>query len=417
MNYLILPLLLISLFMAWRYSKIEIDPDWSLFNMANFTGSIYGRDFVDVKTPAIHVWFWLIGKLVGKSVPKVLFVHHFILGIMGIPYYLMTGNFWAAMAYTVLINSGWILCFHGNVGQQPAVLILYALIIPDPWIACMLFVLAVLFEPKMLLSFAAVIVFKEWYLQAAVISAGLIIILLMFRYIRKEWFDWIWESSVSLPRQLQVARQDGKVLHKWMPWFTAQGVLYIVPWLGASVIAKPDWQFWLPALLYFLFICYGRVIRPNHLIPLIPWIVLGMTTSSITYSTTLIVILLITDLAASGFYMGDIWYRFYMGLHAPNIEAKEMGEWLKDKPGTLWVNGYHTAIHIWAQKPVMYSMTEQAEINTITDRRDAMVRKWKANPPDWVVDMPQRGIPFNGVGYKALAQSGSGTRLLQKVQR
>lgn len=411
--YLILPLLLISVYTAWRYSKIEIDPDWALFNMANFTGSIYGRDFVDVKTPAIHVWFWLIGKVVGKSVPGVLFVHHLLMGLSSIPYYLMTGNFWAALAFAVLINSGFLLTFHGNVGQIPAVLMLYALTVQEPWTGAALFILAVLFEPKMILSFVAVLVMKEWYLPTAVMASAGVILLLILRYFRKEWFDWIWESSVLLPKQLQAARQRGLYLHKWMPWFTAGVMVYIVPWLGVSVTARPDWLFWLPALLYFALACYGKVIRPNHLIPLIPWIVIGISSST----PTLILILLFTDLAASGFYMGDIWYRFYQGLHASNIEAKEMGEWLKDKPGTLWVNHYHTAIHIWSGKPVMYGMTEQAEIREFTDRRGQMKEKFRQNPPDWVVDSGLRGIPFNGVGYKAIAQTGSGTVLYQKVRR
>lgn len=411
MPLLILPLLLVSLYYAWRYSKIEIDPDWALFNMANFTGSLYGRDFCDVKTPAIHFYYWVIGKIVGKSVPKVLFTHHFIMGAMSIPFYLITGDFWASLALVVLINSGWILAMHGNVGQQPAILMLFALIVPNPWAGAALFILAVLFEPKMVLSFIAVMVIKQWYIPTAVISTVLIVVMLLFRYFRKDWWDWIWESSVSLPKQLQAARQGGAYLHKWMPWFTASGLIYVLPWLGLSVTAKPDYLYWLPAVLYILFIAYGRVIRPNHLIPLIPWIVLsGITPMHLA-------ILMLADFLSSGMYLGDIWMRFYNGLYAANIEAKELGEWLKNKAGSLYVNHYHTGIYIWAQKPVNYYMTEQAEIREFTDRRAEMLKRWKENPADWVIFSPKAGINFNGAGYKLVARNDTGTALFQKVKR
>jgi hypothetical protein len=411
MPYMILPLLLISIFMAWRYSKIEIDPDWALFNMAAFTGSWYGRDFVDVKTPAIHIYYWLIAKMVGKSVPRVLFTHHFLMGICGIPYYLMTGNFWGALAFCVLINTGWLLTFHGNVGQQPATLILFALIIPNPWIACGLFVAAILFEPKLLLSFIAVVIFKGWYLPTAVMSIMGVVAILLIRWWKPQIWKWIWESSVLLPKKLQEKRKEGMYLHKWMPWFTAGGLVYLLPWLGAAIYSNQSWQFWVAPLLYVVFICYGRVIRPNHLIPLIPWVVLA------GIPPTLIGLLILTDWISSGMYFGDIWQRFYLGLMVANIEAKELGEWLRDKPGDLWVNHYHTAIYIWAQKPVLYSMTEQAEIREFTDRRREMLRRWKNNPATWVIDSPQHGLNFNGAGYALVAKNNTGTMLYQKVKQ
>ena len=288
---------------------------------------------------------------------------------------------------------------------------LLALVVQDAWIGTALFILAILFEPKMILSFIAVMVLKAWYIPTAVMALLGIIAALLFRYFRREWWNWIWESSVKLPKQLQEQRAKGLYLRNWMPWFTASGLIYILPWVGFAVVAKPDYLYWLPAVLYVLFTAYGRVIRPNHLIPLIPWIVLS------GISPTILAVLMIADFLASGMYLGDIWQRFYLGLHAANIEAKELGEWLKNKAGVLWVNYYHTAIYIWAQKPITYGMTSQAEIIEYADRRTDMIKRWKENPPDWVVDNPKRVLPFNGAGYKLIGSNNTGTALYQKVKR
>jgi len=120
-------LLLVDLFYAWRYAGITIDPDFAMFNFASFTGSWYGRDFVDCKSPAIHIWYWILAKIVGVDIIRIRILHTFLIGLPGVIFYILTGNFWCALAFIVIVNSGWLYAFHGNVGQQAAGYILLAL--------------------------------------------------------------------------------------------------------------------------------------------------------------------------------------------------------------------------------------------------------------------------------------------------
>jgi len=114
----------------------------------------------------------------------------------------------------------------------------------------------------------------------------------------------------------------------------------------------------------------------------------------------------IVEWVSSGFYLGDIWLRFYDGLKDMNDLAKAVGEWLKDKDGTLWVQDIHTGIYIYARKPVLFGMAEQIEIReTAKERRANMRLEWKDNPPDWVVSGGRWAIRFNGNGYKQVGKN------------
>lgn len=395
----ILPLLLISAYHAWRYAQTDIDPDWSLFNMAAFTGSWYGRDFIDCKTPGVHLWYWGLAKLVGADIARVRFLHHLLLGLVSVPIYLLTGSFWDALIYAVLINAGWLWTFHGNVGQVPAALVTLALILPhQPWVAAPLVALAVAFEPKLLLPFVALVYLYNWWATSAVLVALALLLVYYLYSQQRQWWDWIWELSIEIPRRMTRRRVADK-LYIWMPWFAAQGYLYVLPILGLAVYLKPDWRYWLPAVLYLGFIYLGMVVRPNHLIPLIPWIV------AVGWTPALALAVLGLDFLSSGLYLGNLWFRFYYGLWDDNVAARKVGAWLRDKPGRLWVNGYHTGVYIHARKPVPFGMTEQAEMNTIcVERRTAMVAAFKQDPPEWVVQGTNPGLNFKQAGYARVAE-------------
>src|SRR5512147_2577943 len=135
MTPLFILLLLVCAWYAWRYSRAELDPDMTAFTLQAFTGARYGKDFADCKTPGIHWWFLLITKVVGKSVPRVKFANTFLVSLPSLAILYYTGNFWAGLAFIILVNSGWLIGFHGNVGQVPAGLFAMALIIPNPWIS------------------------------------------------------------------------------------------------------------------------------------------------------------------------------------------------------------------------------------------------------------------------------------------
>ena len=370
----------INIFMAWRLSKTEADPDFAMFSLSGFTDSWYGRDFADCKTPMIHLWYHLLCKVFDakqRDVQHVKFLHHYLMGFAGMVYYLITRDFIGALAFTVLINSGWLWTFTGNVGQIPAALMLLAMAITNPWIACSLFVLAVLFEPKMLFSFVAVAIFKGWYepavywlLFGGTLACGLYIY-------KRQWFEWLWEAVYTIPKRMNSHRGG---LYDWAPWFTSKALLAFMPWVALAAIAKPDWKYWLPAVTYIVFAGLGYVIRPHHLIPLIPWVVLA------GIDPLLVIVLVAVDFVSSGFYFGDNWMRFYGTWIGDIREAIAAGLWLKNRPGTLWVNGMHTQVYTYSGKPVQYGLAEQIEIAQVAEeRREKMLEAFHANPPYWVV--------------------------------
>lgn len=386
-------LIVIAAFVAWRYSKTEADPDIAMFTLAGFTGAWYGRDFVDCKSPLVHLWFYGITKMVGTDMARVKFAHHLLVGASSVIYYLISGDYWGALAFTTLINSGWLFAFTGNVGQVPAALFLIALAVQQPWIGCSLLVIAVLYEPKLLFSMAAMVIWRGWYEPAfAWIGVGLLLAVFLFYY-KRQWFDWLIEANVIIPYRMNKVRPG---LYEWSPWFTSHAMLYILPWVIAAVYANNNIWYWLPAVIYAVFISLGRVIRPHHLLPIVPWI------AASGISPAWVLGLVCVDFLSSGFYMGDIWTRFYRFFIDPARECKEVGELLANKSGMVWVSGMHTEVYTYAQKFPPYGLVEQIEINSVaTERRRMMIEQFRHNPPDWVVETPNpNGVNFDGYGFE-----------------
>jgi hypothetical protein len=194
-----------------------------------------------------------------------------------------------------------------------------------------------------------------------------------------------------------------KLLYGWVPWFTAETMLYILPWLFVAVWFKPDWVYWLPAFLYLIMVGYSKAMRQNHMLPLAAWIAMaGMPWIAVAA-------LVSWEFISAGFYIGDIWKRHYGALWRDNIDAREMGEFLRQQEGSLWVNDYHTGVYIYARKPCKWHMTEQAEMNTIlTDRRMKFMQAWKEHQPDLIIQGKKCGARFDPAGYKVIAKHKSG---------
>jgi hypothetical protein len=404
--WLLLPLFVLNLYYAWRYAKIDIDPDFALFNMAGQTGAWYGRDFVDCKSPLVHIWFWLLSRIC-KSVYWVRFLHFTLTGIPGMIYYGLTGNLWGALAFIVLVHSGFLLTFHGNVGDIPAGLILLALTIGNPWIAFGLFVLAVIYEPKLIVALIAWGASGGFWWQSMAYLGGGLILLGLIWYFKHDWFEWLIEANLTIPKRMsenrKMAKKMGDKVFSWMPSFTANVFLYVGTWIAFSIIAKPNLLYWLPALLYLLLMFAGRVIRPNHLIPLIPWV------AASGLNPAPVIALVGVDTVSAGFYLGNIWMRFYTGLKDVIKDSRVIGNWIKDKSGDLWVNSMHSEIYIWSGKPPIYGMTEQVEIASVaSERRKQMKNRYHKNPPEWVVtDTMSKTTPitFDPGGYHLVAKS------------
>lgn len=378
-------ILLLVLWYAWRYSKTEVDPDWAVFNLGGFTGALYGRDFLDCKSPVIHIWYWLLSKVCRKSIPRMRFVHHVVMGLPGV----IVGG-WAGLAFAVLVNSGWLLAFHGNVGQIPAGLVFLALSWNDPAVSTILYFLAVFSEPKMLIV-ALIPLAYGWNIEFAVALGFTLWGLFLLRLVYPEVWKILVESNITITQRMQQYRRN------MLPYdFTitaSQGLLYLLPWLILGISNKSDLIYWLPIACIALLYIAGIAVRSNHYLVFIPWIALALPPIGV-------IALIITDLSSAFGYVHNIWRRFYPGLEGLNIDARKIGELLKGRPGKLWVNALHNAIYIYAEKPPFGGLCEIIEIRENTpERREKWKSAWKEGPPEWVVDGYSPGWKFTPTGY------------------
>lgn len=415
--WLLLILLALTTFISWRLSRTEADPDWAMFNLAAFTGSWYGRDWADCKTPVIHTWYWLISRITGPNIARVKFVNHFLIGAAGAAFYALTGEFIPALIYTIMVNSGWMWAFHGNVSQIPAALLFMAMATTYPAGIALLVILAVLTDPKLLPTGVAFLIIQAVPAQdilTAGITTGMVCMaaITMVMIAGKKFIPmqkiigWIWEGSVTIP--LRMSKNRGG-LYPWMPWWTAKAVLYIGPWLALAVWSKPDLVYWIPAILYLAVISSGQVIRQNHLLPLIPWI------AGAGIPPEFAIGLAGLDYFSAGFYFGDLWLRFYRGFGESIQAAAAVGKYLKDVPGKLWVNGMHTEVYIYARRPIPYGLAEQIEIREVAhERRKLMQQRWKKEPAEIVVETESANVKFSPKGYTMMANNGP-TRVWRKT--
>jgi len=113
---------------------------------------------------------------------------------------------------------------------------------------------------------------------------------------------------------------------------------------------------------------------------------------------------------SSGFYIGDIWKRHYGALWRDNVDVREIGEYLRNEEGRLWVNDYHPGVYIYARKKCDWFLTEQAEMNTVlTERREKMSKLFTERPPDIIVQGKKCGAKFDPRGYKLVAKHRDGS--------
>jgi len=389
-----LGLLSLAVYYAWRYSKTSIDPDWSIFNLPAFTGAWYGRDFVDCKSPLIYFWYYGIAKIVGVNIKRIRFAHHILISIPGI----IVGG-WAGLAFIVLINSGWLFAFHGNVGQQPAGMLLLALSWHDPWLSTALVFLAIAFEPKLIVSLLIPILSGWWMPLIVGTAISLGIAGAIWKFYPTIW-GWLVEANLVITKRMASLRWKAIKNNHEYSYAYMSGALYCLPWMILAIYTNPSWQYWLPAFAYLVLIVIGGVIYPNHLLILSPWIALALPWQGVAA-------LLITDWTTSLAYTGNIWKKFYPSLESGNAEAQIVGEYLKGKKGTLWANTLHTGVLIHACKPPFGGIAEQIEIReNAPERRKLFKEAWNKKPPDWVTVGPGELFHFNSNGYYLYYETG-----------
>jgi hypothetical protein len=235
--------------------------------------------------------------------------------------------------------------------------------------------------------------------------AGLIA--LQIRVLRKEWWELLWEMNITIPKLMRDARRH----ITFGDSYCASGFLYVMPWICVAVIYNHNPMYWAPVLCYLALLFVGYAIRPNHLIPIIPWVVLAGTPPE------LLLALSVSDFVSGFGYWSNLWKRFYPALHNINYEAKEIGLYLKGLTGTLWVNSLSTSIYIYAQKKPIHGFVEQVEMrDVVPERRRKWVEAWKTEPPDYVVEAFNKGYRFNpAAGYKVIARD-TGTSVIYKKE-
>jgi hypothetical protein len=361
------------------------------------TGAVYGRDFVDCKSPGVHTWLMLLAKI-KRDIKVVRFLHFMATGMPSIIYYLVTKDYAGALAFLILIHSGWLYAFHGNVGDIPAGLIFLALITGNPWLFVALLVVATFYEPKLVVATGLMILIKiqTVWLPSLVYGSVLAVSAAILYYKYRQVFDWIVESAYTIPKRMISSR---KGLYKFMPSFTSIPFMYILPWLFAGVYSKPEFLYWLPAIVLITFQFVGKVIRPNHLLPLAAWIAAAGIRPEIVFA------LATTDLLSAAMYTGNIWARFYPYCDAITRDAKQIGEWLKGRPGILWVNSMWAQIYLYADKKPTYGMMEIIEVNDVaTERREIMNKNISNSPPDWIVTDETARVGYDYRNYRNVAK-------------
>lgn len=371
-------LLILNSYVAWQYSKMPVESDFGIFAMWGMTGAVYGRDFVDCKSPGVHTWLMLLAKI-KRDIKLVRFLHFFVTGAPALVYYIVTHDTAGALAFLILVHSGWLYAFHGNVGDIPAGLIFLALITGNTWALIGLLVAATLYEPKLVVATSLMVLLRiqDVWLPSLVYGSVLAVSAAILYYKYRQVFDWIVESAYTIPKRMIGSR---KGLYKFMPPYTAIPLMYILPWLFAGMYAKPELLYWLPAIVLLAFQFVGKVIRPNHLLPLVAWIAAAGIRPEIVYALATV------DLLSSAGYTGNIWARFYPFLDKITRDSKRVGEWLSDKSGTLWVNSMWAQIYLYANKKPQYGMMEVVEVNSVAkERREVMLKALIKSPPDWIV--------------------------------
>lgn len=398
--WLMIPPLLWTSYVAWRYAREPIDPDQALFMVWGFTGAPYGKGFADTKTPGIHLWYLLLTKIVGRSVPRVKFLHHFIIGATGsIIIFLYTGNFWMMMAWAVLINAGWLYAFHGNVGALPAVMILPVILGDNAWLSCFLMAVAVFVEPKMLPAAAFLGIRQGWWIPGMVLASSLLLFYLVTR--RYKFWEYLWESAVTIPGRIAQARRKHG-FYPWAPYFTVQPLLYVLPWVIAAVWSRTDLAYWLPPMLVMVFQATGKVIRPNHFLVIVPWIAVTPIPAAP------VVALIAIDALTSGFYLGEIWDRFYRDLHMIVHDCMDAGLQIRDMPeGTFFAIGmYASCLYVWSQRPPYFPLVTNIEVREVAKERvHELKRVWKSRQPAFMARTPNAFLDFKPVGFVPMGES------------
>jgi hypothetical protein len=386
----------LNIYIAWRYSGQLIGPDEGIWLLTGITGAKYGCDYVDCKPPGIHFYMWLLAKLTGRRVPIMKFLHHAIIGAIAVCVYYLTGSLSSGLMATALLQSAWFLAYQSWVDALGSAFLLLGVLLP-PYPALVCFAIATLFNIKMAVPALVWGITQHWFVEMAIVILGGLFVLNAIYIYRPAWIDTTVYQAVTVAARLTTYRKQ--IFQNTFNSTWAVSMLLVIPTLLAAVQARTSIALWVVFAVYALLNAAGRTWRPNHWLPLS---LMAAAAPPLTWS----VLILLMEWISTRAYWGNIWLTTYPGIVQELLEAKAIGEVLRDKPGTLWVNTLHTQIYIYAQKKPMYNMVQQVEIADVIPERAAQRDQALRKLAPTIIVLGPLSVPAREIqGYRLLSQT------------
>lgn len=385
----------INLYIAWRYAVQPVGPDEGIWLLWGMTGARPYREYQDCKPPGIHAEMWLLAKLTRRNITWMKFIHHAVIGGLVVGAMAVTGSLGLGLLATAMLQSSRLFAFQSWMDAMSGALLLFGMTLP-PMIGIWLIGMAVCYNVKMAVPGAVYMALTNAWVPLAIgAGTGFLTLTAWQIFFRAEFDDMIY-SVFTIPARMKQYR-------KWQLWGDEQAIatMFVVLAVGICVATG---SLPLPvgaaALAYAAFNAWGKVWRPNHSLAL-------AIVALARPDPTLAGLLLLAEMVSAKMLTGNVWTSVYPAIAPYLLEAKYLGEKLKEKPGSLWVDSFFTQVYAYSQKPPTTGMVEQLEIRDVAwemrTRRDAALR---ANPPDMVV-IGEGAISWEPRGYKTRLQIGN----------
>lgn len=381
-------LLVAGFLFAWRLSKAKLEPDGGLFYLWAFLGAMPYRDHPAMKPPGIYVWHKIIVTLVGKNIRRAKFTHHMLLNL-GSLIALYAWGLPAALTWLVLINAIHFSAFCGNAEAPCALFLMIALATPNPWAKVIAFSIACFFQHKV---FPMGIILWPHIPQALVVLGLWMAGFAVFWKWKPEIARPVIRAMTIEPNRIRMGRMSARDWFKsqWLGNDTHwQGLGITILWGGLAIYNRPDPLFWLPCILYTLLTLTGKVWRPYYWTIFIPWIAIA-----IPNVLPLLLLISLAQLAWDSFYLQDIFFLAYRGLHEEVHLSEALGKRMRGKK--FWVNGWFHSLYIYADCYPKYG----AEIpgchgGAWREWYSERNRRLKKDVPDWIIETGGRTDAVN----------------------
>ena len=394
-------IILINIYIAWRYSDQPIGPDEAHYAGWGILGAKPYKDYIDIKPPGIHLWMKLLAYITNGSLPAMKFIHHATIGLIMAYVYLFTGSIGAALMGTALSQSAWFYAYQSWGDALSGALILLGFVAP-PWVALIAFGLALLVNYKLGPAGLIFMIFNGWWLQIGVASALAVLVLGGMYIFARPTIKAIWYGSVTVAGRVKKYRVWR--LNEFVRWPPYHGVALLLAIPALVVLFHyGDLPVILAILSYLLLNGWGRVTRPPHWLPL-------SAAAAVLPPPEIGLLFLLVDMASTRFLtVRNIWAVTYPGIASEIIEAREIGRLIRKELGTdktLWVNTFHAQIYLYAGIFPRYGYEFFEIRDVVPEFMQESRRKLRTDKPDIVVDGPF-AAKWNPEGYSIRLQTGA----------